>query len=210
MDKDPADQIAQQHIDAMPTPNESVIEHAAAQEQGPPATAGPVPPENPWSGAIAKPKTPPNAKKGRPKKAAAKSPAAPDPVPPAEPDPVATDPAQASATAMVVATMFFSAAQALGGEDFAPSEDERHQVFKAWEAYFLATGAVQLPAWAVPIIATSAYVMPRLSRPAVQERIAKFIRWSNGIPDPPPPMNPPPDGMPSHPAGGPYPFTNPN
>jgi len=93
--------------------------------------------------------------------------------------------AASTACGVTVAETIFTLGQAIGGDDWKPTENERSYMVDAWSSYFRAKGITDLPpGWAV-LIATAAYAVPRFRKPKTQARvIAAYLKvrsWVRGL-----------------------------
>lgn len=119
-------------------------------------------------------------KRGRPARKAKPTEA----VPKVEPT-VEEGEAVSSACAVTVVETIFTLGQAIGGDEWKPSDNERAYMVDAWGSYFRAKGITDLPpGWAV-VIATSAYAIPRLRKPKTQTRMiagySKVRAWVRSV-----------------------------
>jgi|SRR5579885_185691 len=77
-----------------------------------------------------------------------------------------------------VCVMFYTVGAIFVGEDeWIPKKGEHEPLREAWESYFRATGAKQLPAWAAPALAMAVFAQKRLSMPKTQTTIGKIKLW---------------------------------
>ena len=79
---------------------------------------------------------------------------------------------QCNQSARLVSSQFFVISEAIFGSEWKPTDQERSDIVNAWEAYFIESGIIRVPAWLALSIVMGSYSVPRMFMPETRERIA--------------------------------------
>jgi len=109
---------------------------------------------------------------GRPKGTGKK----PEPEP--QPEPGELSPEQAAiACGVTTAEMIFMIGQAVGGDEWKPTDQERQYMVYAWGRYYEMKNITDLPPGVILATAIGMYMAPRLTKPKTQARlIAAYLK----------------------------------
>jgi hypothetical protein len=98
-------------------------------------------------------------------------------------DPADIDRAKAKAAATATVETMLAVGAMMGGEEWTPridrkiGLDERANLIAAYEAYFIASGTIDVPPWVGVIVATGCFALPRFAMPQTKSRLVRLREW---------------------------------